>query len=487
MKNKKIKILSTLILLSAALCGCSDFLDIKPKGRDVPELIEHFNGLFNENTLMSLEYPYFVYMTDELIVTEESFANMDQFSQRAYKWEANIFEDGSSTSEFHTMYKHIYTYNLIAENVMDAEDGTTEEKEALLAEARATRAYYYMMLAQWFGKPYNESTAAQDLCVPIVTEANSVATDFSRNTVKEVWDFIITELEESCPDLPEVTRHRLRVYQPAGYMFLGRAYWLMGRYADAVGAFQKAETALVDAEWTLELFDYNEKIAEWGYYDEMAMFLPPAAWGVMYGGYPYNFDENNTEVVFNKQIELIYTYAAMMPPTIFVKPEFMALYEEGDHRSKFFADTDFMGMTVYPYYTRNMMRSLTNLAADLPDFYLMYAECLARTGDLPGARTLVSILREHRIDPSFASIPSSVVSQDDLIRFIVEERTREFLMLGYRWFDMRRLWNDPLFQDMKASYTHTDGENNYTLTEDRLTYRIPPSVLKFNTSWTDNK
>ena len=52
---------------------------------------------------------------------------------------------------------------------------------------------------------------------------------------------------------------------------------------------------------------------------------------------------------------------------------------------------------------------------------------------------------------------------------------------------MRRLWNDPLFQDLKSGYTHTDGVNNYTLTEDRLVYQIPPKVLVFNENWLDNK
>ncbi len=193
MKNIKIKTLPAFVMLSIFMCGCSDFLDIKPKGRDVPETVDHYNGLFNNNSFMDMGDLYYRYMSDELMVPEGSFEDMTLLAQRAYRWEANIFEENTAADEFNTMYNHIYTYNLIAENVMDAEGGTEQEKKALLAEARVLRAYYYMMLAQWFGKPYNESTAEQDLCVPIVTEAYSSATDFERNTVAEVYRFIIEE------------------------------------------------------------------------------------------------------------------------------------------------------------------------------------------------------------------------------------------------------------------------------------------------------
>ena len=44
---------------------------------------------------------------------------------------------------------------------------------------------------------------------------------------------------------------------------------------------------------------------------------------------------------------------------------------------------------------------------------------------------------------------------------------------------MRRLWSDPIFEFMKEFYTHTDGEQTYTLTEERLTMNIPPQI----TAW----
>lgn len=125
------------------------------------------------------------------------------------------------------------------------------------------------------------------------------------------------------------------------------------------------------------------------------------------------------------------------------------------------------------------------ISGDLPDLYLMLAECKARTGDETGAREDLLTLREKRMPASEAGVPAEVNTKDKLIRFVIDERKREYMMTGMRWFDMRRLWNDPLFQQDKAACTHTNGIEVFPLTEERLTYKIPPRVMEFNGNWKD--
>src|SRR5258708_36795354 len=68
------------------------------------------------------------------------------------------------------------------------------------------------------------------------------------------------------------------------------------------------------------------------------------------------------------------------------------------------------------------------------------------------------------------SVPAGL-SQTDLIKFIIDEGTREFAVLGYNWFTIRRLSLDPIFAN--TVYTHTvynaDGtvEKTFTLTPKR--------------------
>ncbi|MFR7809018.1 MAG: RagB/SusD family nutrient uptake outer membrane protein [Butyricimonas faecihominis] len=92
-------------------------------------------------------------------------------------------------------------------------------------------------------------------------------------------------------------------------------------------------------------------------------------------------------------------------------------------------------------------RTVYNLGVEMPDLYLMLVECQARSMDQAlqnEARINLEEFRRHRMSQEAAVIPADITSQEKLIRFVVEERLREYMMTGIRWFDMRRLWNDPL-------------------------------------------
>ncbi|MNY55305.1 hypothetical protein D3C86_1912700 [compost metagenome] len=49
-------------------------------------------------------------------------------------------------------------------------------------------------------------------------------------------------------------------------------------------------------------------------------------------------------------------------------------------------------------------------------------------------------------------VPVNVGTREEMIRFVINERRREYAMLGYRWFDIRRLSVDPIFAN--DIYTH---------------------------------
>ncbi|MBR1464343.1 MAG: RagB/SusD family nutrient uptake outer membrane protein [Prevotella sp.] len=110
------------------------------------------------------------------------------------------------------------------------------------------------------------------------------------------------------------------------------------------------------------------------------------------------------------------------------------------------------------------------------------AECEARVGNESNARSVLTELRSYRVLTGHESIPETVHSKDDLIKFCVDEQDREFMADIISFYNVRRLWNDPLFQYRKP-YTHTDGTNTYTMNEENLYLRLPESVLKWNDQW----
>ena len=83
----------------------------------------------------------------------------------------------------------------------------------------------------------------------------------------------------------------------------------------------------------------------------------------------------------------------------------------------------------------------------------------------------------------------NITDQNTLIKFIIDERTREYALQGYRWFDMRRLSTDPLFANKvyQHNYYKSDGTvTTYALTPDRFTLRFPQKVINQNPGMVNN-
>jgi len=461
-------------------CSCDSFLDKQPRGSAIAESTEHYNGLFNSVEFMnlSLGVSYYSYWkSDEILFTPECYthlAGMASYPQsiiNAFQYRENVYREDENCQEWATCYKNIYTYNVITNGVLKA-TGDELSKKYLYAEARVSRAYLHFLLAQWFAMPYNESTAATELAVPIVTEANSQASEFERATVKQLYDFVTTEMEAACPDLEERNEHKMRVYKATGYTMLGKVYWMMGKYDKAIAPLTTAKE-IIENDPTTYFYDYNEEQAPFGY-QEISM-------GDLDGLIPYKFRSH--EVLFNKQNPLMLSFYAQYYDQVvpFLKPEVYALFDEYDLRRNRIVTQNAYGEPL-PYPSAVFPGSMVNFGVELPELYLMLAESEARAGSESNARSLLLALREKRMLSGHAAIPAEVVSREDLIRFCVDEQTREFVGTGYRWYNIRRLWNDPLFQDMKP-ITHSDGTATYTLQEAQLKMEIPETVLIWNENW----
>jgi len=345
---------------------------------------------------------------------------------------------------------------------MNATDGTDSAKAALLAEARANRALMYLMLVNYFGKPYNATSASTDPGVPLITAPAANQSAGPRSSVQAVYDFITGELTAAIPALPAGTINRLRLDQPAALCILGKAYFLMGKYDSALMELEAAQQLLPGSTATMALYDYNVVLPQWA--SPIPNFPPSTPFG-----------PNNTETICGRGV-----YVSMFRGNVFLDSNYQ-LYDSTDLRLAFFSKTDYSGTAIYPGWTRTGPISV-NYGPSMPDLYLMLAECKARGGDIPGATADLDTLRTHRMPASVALV--NISSQDSLIRYIVQERYREFALTGINWFDVRRLWNDPLFNG--KTYTHMDDQGTYTLSADRLTLKIPPLIVGYNPSMVNN-
>ena len=483
MKNyKTLKLLCFTILALFINQSCEDYLEFEPKGLLIPQDIEHYEGLFNVTTMTSYvnvspgtggfsfgigggaDANLAVVLSGESLLVDPFSTSLIQRYRNAYTWsDEDLYLPGEDAPEWEVLYTRMYTYNLIIEEVMDAEGGTEAQKRALLAEARANRALLHFMVLNFFSKPYNAATAASDPGVPIIREPNATVTGNTRGTVQEVYDFIINELTEAMPDLPEQTVSRLRLARAAGKYILGRVYLFMGEYENALAELNDCKALISNSLVPIRLYDYNVMMPLW----QFSPFFPPVLPNP-------NVDE---EGIFQQTVSLI-----GLQSSVFIDPATESMYDASDLRySKLFGTKAFFGPDTAPNKSR-VAPNFVNYGPSVPDLYLMIAECKARTGDVAGAKTDLETFRASRMSAAAATVTAT--EQDDVIREIIDERLREYACTGMFWFDIRRLWDDPVF-DNTFSHTDIDG-TEYQLTEERLVLRIPPEILQFNPDWEDN-
>jgi len=477
---KRILSFIALIFIIVGTTCCSDYLDIKPRGTDTPNKLSHFEGLlYGHEVYGSWMYQYGSFEhTIDAAGFSSLYAIEGHNASKAFQWQADIYRPDDQSSEWNVPCTLFYTFNVVVNNVMDAGDGTETQKSAVRAEARFMRAWYTFMMAQYFGKPYDQATSVSDLCIPIITTASTADQDFSRRTVKEVYEYILKEMTESLPYLTKLPAHSKRIFHATGNAMLGKVYWMMGKYHEAL-PYLAAAKLILDTDKNKVLINFEGKINK--------------TTGNI-SGYP-NLSVS-TEVLYEvaSMPNMWSAYAPMLlgePLRTFRPDVFHKYFSSNDCRLGLFSGAE-TGMTAYAnfsqqvrYYTNTTSMYVTE-GISLPDVYLMYAECLAREGDLEKAKQVLYELRINRMPVAQASVPVTVTTKDDLVKFAVAERIRENFGTGLLWYDMRRLWNDPLFQDLKQYYTRTDGTTTYTLTKERLTMQIPPSVMVWHPEYVQN-
>lgn len=147
-------------------------------------------------------------------------------------------------------YRAILAANAVVAFTPDSPDEslTTEERNQYVAEAKFMRSLLMFQLVNLFAQPIN--VGGEDaLGVPIVTDAFSgEIVAYPRNTVGEVHDFIINELEGIVADLPESYESsaftRGRATKGAANALLSRIHLYRGEWQLAA---EKAK-AVLDAD-----------------------------------------------------------------------------------------------------------------------------------------------------------------------------------------------------------------------------------------------
>lgn len=482
MLNKKIIYPFIVLLVIAIGGGCKkDFLEINPKGVLIAEKTSDYDQLLNSNISVILQ-PQLV-SGDELVgIAPYVAGEMTPEFQKSFKWEDDVYLPDASQTEWTMLMRLMYQYNKVINEVMDSKGGSDAQKQSIRAEALACRAWCNFMMVNFYGKPYNEATAATDLAIPKLLAADVTQTKFTRATVKEIYELIISDLSNALPNLPTGLTNRIRMSRPAAEGLLGKVYVFMGQFDKALIQLNAAINDLPGASIPVGLYDYQKEFAPGGAFTPVSPVTGPSRGNL-------NIDQ---EVLYLRQT---YNYFGFVFSSIVLSSRAVNLYLPGDYRRGFLTPNPFGDFTnVYP---DGMLRAwgngaFTNIGITIPDICLLRAECKSRGNDLPGAVADMEAFREKRMPESEVAIPFTVATDKvALTKFILNERIREFPVQGYRWFDMRRLSVDPVYKSTVGT-THTIYDMNGTVTDtyslrpERLTLRIPLYISNSNPDMTQN-
>jgi len=496
MKNKTQYIKTALLLIITTVsASCKkDFLDVIPKGKLIAQTVTDYDLMLNNNALTSGGGGFTsgndvsVPLGDEVVAVENYFTSAPLRSQRLFRYEDIVYNNGESAQELTDNMGNIYIYNKIINEVMAATGGTPEQKKALLAEARAARAWQYLLLINYYGKPYHEATSVTDPGVPIVIQADVTATKFERASVKAVYDFILKDLTEAIPDLPVTIKSRIRMGRAAAEGLLAKVYVYMAKFPEAKAQLDAAINdlpltgAVGGTTTTMGLYDLNITMVPggtWGY-------NPAITAASFFSGSPLL--PNYTENLFARQFINFWSFTSN---EYLLSPQAAALFSPSDKRLNFFSARPYGASTNYnlPGALRRNGPTSTYFGVQIPDLYLLRAECRARLNDLSGAKADLEILRTKRMNATEANVSASL-TQIQMIRFVLEERIREFALQGYRWFDMRRLSVDPLFSGDVFShqlYSQTGAvTTTFPLRKERFVLRFAQKVMDENPGMVNN-
>lgn len=184
---KNILYITLLTCLLGSLCSCDSYLDEVPDSRISITSTAQVSELLT-NAYSKSSYLFTDGMTDD--VSYIAANNVLEKMQQLYRWQVCTFEDQDTPA-----YYWSQTYNALshANQALQslAKLPNSPEKQAALAEAYLTRAYGHFMLVNVFGKHYNPATSSQDLGVPYITEPEDVLVkSYRRKTVAEVYDLV---------------------------------------------------------------------------------------------------------------------------------------------------------------------------------------------------------------------------------------------------------------------------------------------------------
>lgn len=430
------------LLITISLVGCDSFLDVKPKGKLVPQTVEDFDLMLNDLGVT----------TGADIALKDPYLMIDASKESAL-WGTNL--SSAIDAAYNQFYSNLYTCNFILENIDVAESvsGSDELRKVVKRDALADRAATLFLLANNYGHHYSV-TADKDIATPIKLNTN-IEEDIPNGTIKEFYTQIIEDLTEA---KTIYNQDNERIYNCSRASNLGidglfaKVYLFMN---DHEAAFTYANACLNNHS---KLYNYNDLEA---------------------GEVPVRYYSNEENIWFKTP----------KPAVNFIDWRFSADIAELFDKANDFRWTFYAGVeNADGSYSRNDVQQVSpNSLVSVADILLIRAECYAKMNEVEKACDDLHTLRSTRVNAdSYTKLETT--DKDVALSWIKEERVRELAFSVNNLWDLKRYYAEgrdvPTFtrnwEVLPETYTLEPGSDKYYL-------EIPAEVFELSDQIKPNK
>lgn len=430
-------------ILTGVIAGCDKFLEENPDNRVELNNPDKAAQLLT-NAYSGAAYTFTEWMSDNVSYTFGT-TKLPEHDQ-AYTWSEFTGIDQDTPSQYWTS-----TYDAIAHSnevlaVIDDMPGDRDHKLAVKGEALLTRAYGHFMLVNLFAKHYNRTTADNDRGIPYVLEPETVfIKKYTRNSVEDVYDRIEDDLLEGLELVDEsfyANSGKYHFTRNAALAFASRFYLFKGDLNDCI-------------KYSNELLGSDPSI----YVKNIPLLLQEKINTEDYIRL-YHSPNDDSNLLLIRQISNFHLPYLGHWPT---RPLYSQIFETNpyeltDERQDpaWIAGENGLAATKYEFlFERSSLTSNVGYNYTIflgfrgEEVLLNRAECLIRQNNVTAGLTDVLRLASRR----YRDIPVIAASQlmqglrpyyqsnnDQLNAFlyVLEERQKEFMHEGMRWFDIKR-------------------------------------------------
>jgi len=404
------KYIIALLWTVTCFCSCKKYLDEKTnKKLVIPVSLQDAQSLLDSYGLMNNSYPSIGCQSDDDYYLQDNFINtLNNVNYGNYTWAKDVI----NTADWGYLYQMILFTNVALEtlNNVAVVSSNFEDWKRVYGSALFFRASAFYQLAQYYAVPYDQHTSSADAGIPL--RLNSDINEKSvRSSLSETYDRIISDLKQASALLPVTSSIVSRPSKAAAFAALARTYLAMEDY---LHAGQYADSCL---QLSNILIDYNTLNA--------AASQP--------------FSKFNPEVIV---AATMMTFPQLYVNNLRVDSLLYPSYGVNDLRRTLFFQSNGTGTFGFKGSYDGSSNLFNGIATD--EVYLIRSECRVRAGDVNGALSDLNTMLIKRYKAG-TFIPVTATTPDDGLIKILNERRKELVFRGSRWFDLRRLNKDPRF------------------------------------------